>query len=147
LAAFREGRDLCQKLADDHPGEPAWLLPLASCHVKVGHLAETEGDNDAARREYDRAMELRRAACEQEPKNLDWRTRLAHSLEKVGDVLYAANDLAGAEKHYRESLAMLDGVIGEDGTNSEWHRQRVNLMMSLGLTLTYEGRSKDALKV
>jgi serine/threonine-protein kinase len=149
LAEARQGhgeaRDLRRKLVEESPDEPRWQIALGGSHTHLGNLDNAHGDTESAAREYARSLALRQKAAARAPDNLAWQPLVAMSLEKVADAHSSMDDLTSAEKHYQEALKVLDAALRRDGANSEWHRQRTALALSLGMTVQYLGRTKEAL--
>jgi membrane-bound lytic murein transglycosylase D len=117
LASFfysSESPDLVQRALAAAPrqAEAIALIAKARLHMEAGKRFYQQGDSDAARREFDSAMDVLLAA----PDNLPDRPRLESELDQIADTIYRYDleGLGGATSRLPEVVydtSPLDGIL------------------------------------
>ncbi len=123
-------RPALEAIEQKFEGQP---LVDATLRATLGERCLSWGMNDAAKEQFDRALELRRNELGDEaPATLD-------SLDNVGVALQRLGKASEALPYHEEALEKRRRVLGEE------HPSTLTSISNLGVALHYLGRSEEAL--
>ena len=145
LAAYREARDITQRLAETDPSNAVWQRDLSLSQDNIGDVLRAHGDLAGALAAYREAQHITQRLAETDPSNAVWQRDLSLSQDNIGDVLRAHGDLAGALAAYREAQHITQRLAKTDPSNAVWQRDLSVSHNKVGDVLRAQGDLDGAL--
>lgn len=97
-----------------------------------GELEVRVSDFDAARKNYNAALEIRRRLAAADPANGRMQNALTQVLQRIGDLDLKLGDLAGAKAAYEEGLGIRQKLLAGDPTNTDLQYDVSGFLRRLG---------------
>ncbi len=101
---WRRAVDLFKGLHVKAPNDENTAMDLAVCQERLGDLALSSGDVEAALGHYEDSLDVRARLGEGGPVGPEIARAVTFSLQKLGDTLRASGDLESAREHYKQAL-------------------------------------------
>ncbi|MBV8758995.1 MAG: protein kinase [Deltaproteobacteria bacterium] len=120
-------------------------MALSTSHLKLGSVYQNRGDSQTALAEYQRALALRRELLEITPDDVVLQKSVLDVEDQLAELERQVGDNASAITAYRDALPVTQALVRRDPTNTEWARQRGNLLADLGFALIDDGAFKDGI--
>jgi tetratricopeptide (TPR) repeat protein len=120
-------------------------MALSTSHLKLGSVYQNRGESGTALDEYKKALKLREELLAVTPDDVTLRQRVLDVVDQLAELERQVGDDDAAIAAYREALPVTQGLVRRDPTNTEWARQRGNLLADLGFALIDSGAFKDGL--
>ncbi len=103
-------------LAQDAGNDRALTLELSTAYLRLADVegrpsASRTGDTDAALKNYDRALMLRRQLVTLDPGNTDYQHNLAVALVRMGPIFQVKGDPQNAVIRTREAMQIMDRLV------------------------------------
>ena len=76
LGAFDETLAICQRLAEQDPGNAGWQQELAAIHSLIGSVFEAQGNRSSALTAYQASQNIYQLLTERDPANAGWQLAL-----------------------------------------------------------------------
>jgi hypothetical protein len=122
------------------------VMALSTSHLKLGSIYQARGESAIALAEYRSALRLRETVLGSQPDNVQIQQKLLDVQEAIADLQRTIGDLPSAAATFQRGIQGIDALVRRDPTNTEWKRQRGNLLADHGFTLLDSGelRAGDA---
>jgi tetratricopeptide (TPR) repeat protein len=110
-AAYREGKNLLEQLAQERPKSSPYLLQLAKNETGMATLQHTRGLFDDAEASFRRAAAILEPIVRQEPERHEFVVDLALAYSQLGIVFTDKDNPQGALAWFERAFALLEGVL------------------------------------
>lgn len=114
--------------------------------LALGRIRNAQGKADAARRHYDEAIRLYRAATEARPTEPVWREEFAQAWNSLAVLHHQAREVPAAEAAYREALRINERMRAQEPHNANWTDSRAGFLHNLAALYDLAGRLDDAVR-
>ena len=145
LRVYEADRAICQRLAEQDPGNIQRQRDLSISEDKVGGVLEVQGKLSEALRAYEVDRAICQRLAEQDPGNAQWQRDLSVSQNKVGSVLEAQGKLSEALRAYEASRKIRQHLAEQDPGNAQWQRDLSISQNKVGSVLEAQGKLNEAL--
>jgi tetratricopeptide (TPR) repeat protein len=125
-----------QRLA---PTDRRLLFQLATLDNNAGHVLESRGDLEGARRHYQRMLESMRKLVAAMPANIEWQNMLGLAHNNLAKMALLDGDLPAAVAGYRADVALEAALAKQDARNNAQAERVVFARGALGRTLALTG--------
>jgi len=150
VEAFREYRaaqKICEVLQLRAPTHLRNISLLHFIHRNIGDVhQDLVGDNAAAMKSYEQALQLIEICVRESPSNSDYRMSLINALERVGETRFMLDryEPAEARKHLDRRMKILRDTLNKDKENRKFRRNIHIGLESIGFIEMVGGDYKEA---
>jgi tetratricopeptide (TPR) repeat protein len=141
---FRRAGDLLHTLANDHPGQPEYLVPWASCLHKLGAICMDQSRNAEAEGYYRQALHFREQLAAAQPDAPARQDALAMSHHQLGVLLQVTARQAEAVAEYFLAVEIRTRLVLDHPGVAEYKARLAEDHLNLGLAYIKTGGPAEA---
>jgi serine/threonine-protein kinase len=118
--ALMRGLGICQRLADEHAGEPRPLAELAQAHYMLGWLYQNIGRNDEAEKNHLRSVSILEGLLREHPQESPYQSVLASTFNDLGMLYFNTNRFTKAREAHDNALAIRAELVWANPDEEEF---------------------------
>lgn len=115
---LEQGRKLFGELLGETPNDPRILAELAVAESRIGLLHKDRGNPEAALRQFEEVVELRRKLVELRPRSLSLRDRLFDALSNVAEMWLEQKSWTKAASYFAQAAELAHSAVVENPSRS-----------------------------
>jgi serine/threonine-protein kinase len=142
---LRQSIEILERGTKKAPENPEWKNLLGKAHNSLALVLENLNRYDEAAKEFEKALEYKRALASDFPRVPEYQSSLANTLNSVGIMYRERRESSKAEASFREALAIRDRIAAEETGSFESMLSVAGSCCNIGMALSDQEKFEPSL--
>jgi|GEM_PF-635130 len=144
--SFEKAQSILQGLVDRQPQHVDWQGLLATTHLQIGQIHNTQGDSVTALGHFEKARTIYEKLVDLDPTRLTWHKWIAATLRSIAETHSRRRDFLQSLQAYNQALAIYRDLRTQDPADVNWFLLAAHILEAVGTIHLSQAQPVDALK-